>query len=173
MRQGELLGLKWADVDLAAGTLAVRHSLQWQREGKYQFVDPKTARSRRSVHLSQKAVTELRAHKDRQAFTRRDAGELWQEQDLVFGDELGGPLAPSHQSATFKTVAEAAKLPVIRFHDMRHTAATILLAKGVHVKLVSEMLGHSTIVLTLDTYSHLIPAMHGDAAAAMDAVFSA
>ncbi|MCA9877557.1 MAG: site-specific integrase [Thermomicrobiales bacterium] len=171
MRQGELLGLKWGDLDLGAGTLSVQRSLQWQREGKYQFVDPKTSRSRRRIHLSKAAVATLRAHKDRQAFTKRDAGEHWQEQDLVFCDELGGPLAPSHQTATFKMAAAAAKLPVIRFHDMRHTAATILLAKGVHVKLVSEMLGHSTIVLTLDTYSHLIPAMHGDAAAAMDTVF--
>ncbi len=84
-----------------------------------------------------------------------------------------GPLAPSHQTALFKAAAAAAQLPPIRFHDMRHTAATILLARGVHVKMVAEMLGHSTIVLTLDTYSHLIPAMHGDAAAVMDAVFSA
>lgn len=146
MRQGELLGLHWADVDLAAGKLAVRRSLQWQREGKYVYVEPKTARSRRVARLSQNAVAASRAHKDGPAFTRREAGEMWQEQDLVFCDDLGGPLAPSHQGATFKTAAEATGLPVIRFHDMRHTAATILLAKGIHVKLVSEMLGHSTIV---------------------------
>lgn len=91
----------------------------------------------------------------------------------MFCDRLGGPLAPSYQTATFKAAASAAGLPAIRFHDMRHTAATILFTKGVHVKLVLEMLGHSTIVLTLDTYSHLIPAMHGDAAAVMDTVFSA
>jgi integrase len=171
MRQGELLGLKWTDVDLSSATLTVRRSLQWQRERKYQFVEPKTSRSRRRIHLSKAAVSALRSHKDRQAFLQREAGEFWQEQDLVFCDDLGGPLAPSHQTATFKEAAAANGLPVIRFHDMRHTAATILLAKGVHVKLVSEMLGHSTIVLTLDTYSHLIPAMHGDAADAMDAIF--
>jgi integrase len=173
MRQGELLGLKWGDVDLTAGILAVRRSLQWQRGNGYAFVEPKTARSRRRIHLSQRAVAALRAHKDRQAWSRREAGAAWQEEDLVFCDPLGGPLAPSHQTGVFKAAAEAAGLPVIRFHDMRHTAATILLARGVHVKLVSEMLGHSTIVLTLDTYSHLIPAMHGDAAAVMDAVFAA
>lgn len=183
MRRGELLGLKWSDIDLSAGTLSVQRALQWQSLDKYQFVTPKTAKSRRTIHLSKKAVGELRAHKDRQTFAKRDAGEFWQDQDLVFCNAMGGPLDPSHQSAVFQqaasVIADAAKksgapaFPVIRFHDMRHTAATILLAKGVHVKLVSEMLGHSTITLTLDTYSHVIPAMHGDAAAAMDAVFSA
>jgi integrase len=172
MRQGELLGLKWADLDLAASTLAVRRSLQWQRGNGCAFVEPKTTRSRRRVHLSQRAIAALRAHKDGQAWARREAAEAWQDQDLVFCDPLGGVVAPSHQTAVFKSAAEAAGLPVIRFHDMRHTAATILLARGVHVKLVSEMLGHSTIVLTLDTYSHLIPAMHGDAASVMDAVFA-
>ena len=91
----------------------------------------------------------------------------------MFRDALGRLLAPSHQTAAFKVAAADANQPVIRFHDMRHTCAPILLAEGVNVKLVSEMLGHSTIVLTLDTYTHLIPAMHGNAAAVMDAVFSA
>jgi integrase len=173
MRQGELLGLKWGDLDVNAGVLAVRRSLQWQRGNGYAFVEPKTARSRRKIHLSQMALAALRAHKDRQAWSRREAGEAWTETDLVFCDPLGGPLAPSHQTGVFKAASAAAGLPAIRFHDMRHTAATILLIRGIHVKLVSEMLGHSTIVLTLDTYSHLIPAMHGDAAAVMDAVFTA
>ena len=91
----------------------------------------------------------------------------------MFCDGVGAPLDPSYQTAVFKQAAEKAKLPPIRFHDMRHTAATMLLAKGVHVKLISEMLGHATITLTLDTYSHVIPAMHGDAAAAMDAMLTA
>jgi integrase len=91
----------------------------------------------------------------------------------VFCDPVGDPLSPTNQTKIFQTAAAEAGPPPIRFHDMRHTAATILLAKGVHIKLVLEMLGHSTIVLTLDTYSHVIPAMHGDAAAAMDALFTA
>jgi integrase len=173
MRQGELLGLKWADVDLGAGVLAVRRTLQRQRGRGLVFEEPKTAKSRRSIRLSQRAIAALRAHHDRQAFDRRAAGGEWQDQDLVFCDATGGPLDPSYQTATFKRATAVAGLSTIRFHDMRHTAATILLSRGVHVKLVSELLGHATIVLTLDTYSHLIPAMHGDAAAAMDAVFSA
>jgi integrase len=173
MRQGELLGLKWGDLDLSAGTLAVRRTLQRQRGKGLVFEEPKTARSRRSVHLSQRGIVALRAHHDRQTFDRRVAGSEWNALDLVFCHANGEPLDPSYQTAIFKKAIAAAGVPAIRFHDMRHTAATILLSRGVHVKLVSELLGHATIVLTLDTYSHLIPAMHGDAAAAMDAVFTA
>ena len=173
MRQGELLGLKWADVDLSASTLAVRRSLQRQRVAGLVFEEPKTARSRRSIRLSQRAIDALRAHHDRQTFDRRVAGSEWKSLDLVFCHATGEPLDPSYQTTIFKKAVEAADVPAIRFHDMRHTAATVLLSAGVHVKLVSEMLGHATIVLTLDTYSHLIPAMHGDAAAAMDAMLTA
>ena len=91
----------------------------------------------------------------------------------VFYDAAGDPLSPTKETKRFQRATTVTGLPEIRFHTPRHTAATILLAKGVHVKLVSEMLGHSSIVLTLDTYSHVIPAMHGAAAAAMDAVFTA
>jgi integrase len=91
----------------------------------------------------------------------------------MFCDHFGQPLDPSYQTTVFKAALAAAGLPPVRFHDLRHTAASLLLAKGVHVKQVSEMLGHATIVLTLDCYSHLIPAMHDDAATAMDAVLSA
>ena len=173
MRQGELLGLKWSDINWSAGTLAVRRALQWQRGIGLVLVEPKTARSRRTIHLAQKALAALRAHKDRQAFDRRALGDSWRDSDLVFCDPGGAPLSPTRQTQIFQKAAADARLPAIRFHDLRHTAATILLSRGVHVKLVSEMLGHSTIVLTLDTYSHVIPAMHGDAAAAMDAVFTA
>lgn len=173
MRQGELLGLKWADIDFNTGTLAVRRALQWQRGNGLVFTEPKTARSRRKIHLSQTALAALRGHKDRQTFERHAADFAWTTHDLVFCNAVGEPLSPTNETKRFQRAGAAVGLPSIRFHDMRHTAATILLAKGVHVKLVSEMLGHSTITLTLDTYSHVIPAMHGDAAAAMDAVFSA
>ena len=172
MRQGELLGLRWQDVELDAGRLAVRQALQRQRGNGLVFVEPKTPRSRRTIVLSQLAIAALREHRDRQAFARRTAGAEWQERGLVFCDHFGAPLDPSYQTATFKTALRQVALPEIRFHDLRHTAATLLLSQGVHVKLVSEMLGHSTITLTLDTYSHLIPAMHGDAAAAMDALLT-
>src|SRR5215204_2129704 len=173
MRQGELLGLKWSDVEFNAGTLAVRRALQWQRGVGLVFTEPKTARSRRKIHLSQTALTALQAHKDRQVFDRRIVAEAWIDNNLVFCNAVGEPLNPTNETKQFQRAVARAGLPSMRFHDMRHTAATILLARGVHVKLVSEMLGHSTITLTLDTYSHVIPAMHSDVAAAMDAVFSA
>jgi integrase len=173
MRQGELLGLRWQDIELDAGRLAVRQALQRQRGNGLVFVEPKTPRSRRTIILSRRTVAALREHRDRQVFARRTAGAEWQDGDLVFCDHFGGPRDPSYQTRVFKAALEAASLPAIRFHDLRHTAATLLLSRGVHVKLVSEMLGHATITLTLDTYSHLIPAMHGDAAAAMDAVLTA
>jgi integrase len=173
MRQGELLGLRWQDADLDAGRLAVRQAFQRQRGRGLVFVEPKTPRSRRTIVLSRLAVAALRGHRDRQAFARRTAGAEWQERHLVFCDHFGAPLDPSYQTATFKAALRAADLPEVRFHDLRHTAATLLLSQCVHVKLVSEMLGHTTITPTLDTYSHLIPAMHGDAAAAMDAILTA
>ena len=119
------------------------------------------------------ALTALRAHRDREAFNRQAAGETWTDQDLVFCDTNGEPLSPTTETKRFQRAVTKAGLPAIRLHDLCHTCTTILLLRGVHVKLVSEMSAHSSIVLTLDTYSHVIPAMHGDAAAAMDAVFRA
>jgi integrase len=147
--------------------------MQRQRGNRLVIGEPKTSRSLRTVVLSRLAVAALRGHRDLQAFARRTAGAEWQLRGLVFCDHFGAPLGPSYQTAVFKAALRGAALLEVRFHDLRHTAATLLLSQGVHVKLVSEMLGHSTITLTLDTYSHLIPAMHGDAAAAMGAVFSA
>jgi integrase len=147
--------------------------LQRQRGNSLAIGEPKTSRSRRTIVLSRLGIAALREDRDRQAFARRIAGGEWQERGPVFCDHFGAPLDPSYQTAMFKAALRHAELPEVRFHDLRHTAATLLLSRGVHVKLVSEMLGHSTITLTLDTYSHLIPAMHGDAAAAMDALLSA
>jgi integrase len=101
------------------------------------------------------------------------SGAEWNALDLVFCTIDGSPLSPTNETKRFQQAAAQAGLPAIRFHDMRHTAATMLLSRGVHVKLVSELLGHSSITLALDTYSHVIPVMHGDADAAMDAVFTA
>ena len=138
------------------------------------FVVPKTAKSRRTIMLGTTAVAALRAQHDQQVFARqRDSSHHWIEQDLVFPNETGRPLDPSWQTAVFKAAAQAAKLPPIRFHDLRHTAATLLLAQGVHPKIVAEMLGHTSIAITLDTYSHLVPVLHAQAASAMDALLGA
>lgn len=100
------------------------------------------------------------------------AGGLWQDRGLVFCNALGGPLDPSHQTAVFKEVVARIGLPAMRFHDLRHTAATLMLGGGIHPKIVSEMLGHSTVTLTLDVYSHYIPVLHDQAAATMDALLA-
>jgi integrase len=158
---------------MTAGRVLVRHTLQRQREAGLVFVEPKTARSRRTIVLSQRAIAALRDHRRCQLEQRLTAGPLWQDQDLVFCNPTGGPLDPSWQTAVFKGTLMRAGLPRIRFHDLRHTAATLLLARRTHPKVVSEMLGHATITLTLDTYSHLVPVLHEQAAATMDALFGA
>ena len=160
MRAGELLGLQWGDIDLDAGKLTVQRALQQQNSAGLVFVTPKTAKSRRMILFSQRAIDALRAHRDRQTFHRKQVGAGWRDLDLVFPGPFGGPTDPSWSRQVFYAALETAGIPRVRFHDLRHTAATLALMQGVHPKVVSDMLGHSTVGLTLDTYSHLLPAMH-------------
>jgi integrase len=169
-RLGELLGLRWSDIELDHGRVRVQRTLQRQRERGLTFTQPKTSRSRRTILLSQRAIVALRQHKVQQDEVRASAGQDWHAGDLVFCGAHGGPLEPSAVTVRFKQALAASGLPTMRFHDLRHTAATLLFAQNMNPKLVSEMLGHSTISITLDTYSHYVPAMHEQAAAAMDAV---
>jgi integrase len=171
MRQGELMGLKWADIDHAAGRLMVRRALQRQRDG-LKFTTPKTSRSRRTIVLSEAALLALKQHRARQNQARLACSD-WDDHDLVFANETGGPLDPSWQTAVFKAALKDAGLPAIRFHDLRHTAATLLLARDTHPKVVADMLGHASVMITLDVYSAHVPAMHTQAAATMDAILSA
>jgi integrase len=124
------------------------------------------------IELSRPAVDALRAHHDGQAFRRKQVSTDWQGLELILAGSTGGPIDPSWSRQTFYAALETAGIPRVRFHDLRHTAATLALLQGVHPKVVSEMLGHSTIGLTLDTYSHLLPTMHKQAAAAMDAILA-
>jgi len=170
MRQGELLGLRWGDLDLDSGTLRVQRSLQRTKEG-FSFAEPKTGRSRRRIELTERAKLALRRHRVTQAEERLQLGPAWQDPTLVFTNTVGGPLDGTRLlRGSFYPLLERADLPRIRFHDLRHTAATLLLGQGQHPKIVSEMLGHSNISITLDTYSHVTPTMQKQAAAAMDAV---
>jgi integrase len=173
MRIGELLGLRWEDIDFDGERLFVRRALQRQNANGIVFIEPKTSRLRRSIKLGKRTVAALREHKRNQLTRRIALANLWQDQDLVFSNETGGPVDPSWQRSLFKRALSEAELPPIRFHDLRHTAATLLLSRGVHPKVVSEMLGHSTITLTLDTYSHLVPVLHDQAAELMDAILTA
>ena len=173
LRQGEILALRWRDVDLDDGrTLQVRATLQRTAEG-FVFAEPKTAHSRRQVALGTAAVEGLRRHRARQLEERIRLGTAWEDDDLVFANEVGRPIEASNlRNRSFWPLLERAGLPRIRFHDLRHTAATLLLGQGVHPKIVSEMLGHCQIAITLDLYSHVTPTMQRQAAETMDAVLS-
>jgi integrase len=171
MRQGELLALRWRDVDLGRGSLQVRATLQRTKEDGYTLAAPKTKRSQRRIKLGTAAVEALRAHYARQAEERLALGAEWDgTHDLVFPNTIGKPMEGVHLlRREFLPLVSRAGLPRIRFHDLRHTAATLLLGRGVNPKIVSEMLGHASVSITLDIYSHVLPDMQDQAAAAMDA----
>jgi integrase len=168
MRQGELLALRWADVDFNGRWLSVRRSAQQQRGKGIVFVEPKTRRSRRRIALGRAAAAALARQRASQADQRRAAVARWIEQDLVFTTRTGGPLDAGGVRRVFARDLERAGLPRIRFHDLRHTAATLLLQENTNPKVVSEMLGHSGIAITLDIYSHVVPSLQEEAAAALD-----
>jgi integrase len=172
LREGEALGLKWSDIAPEKATLIVRRALQRQASVGFVMVDPKTARSRRTIHLSRIAIQALADHRARQREMRLLAGASWRADfgDLVFCSRTGLPMGSSWPNVVFKRELAKAGLPRVRIHDLRHTAATLLLTRGVHPKVVQDMLGHSTVTLTLDTYSHVTPALHKEAADHMDAL---
>jgi integrase len=172
MRQGELLALRWADVDLDRRRLAVRGSLHRGAGGGWTIQEPKTARSRRPVVLAPLAVRALTEHRGRQDAERQSAGG-WEDNDLVFPNRVGRPLANQNLiRRDFHPLLARLGLPRIRFHDLRHTAATLLLQQGVHPKIVSELLGHTDVGITLDLYSHVTPAMHEAAVLALGDLLS-
>jgi integrase len=163
MRRGEVLGLKWVDLDLEAGRAAVQRSLVLAG-GRPVLSEPKTARSRRSVPLPGQTIAALRDHRRRQAEERLALGPGYEDQGFVFCREDGRQLDPHSFSERFKRRVTSSGLPRIRIHDLRHTFATLALQGGVNPKVVSEILGHANIGITLDTYSHAIPAMQEQAA---------
>jgi integrase len=171
---GEALGLKWTDVDLEAGTLRVNRQLQRMRRedgeaGKLVFSEPKNA-SRRTVDLPKRIVGALKSHRKRQLEEKlRAGGSGWQDNGLVFATTKGTPLdAQNVVNRGFKPLLKRAGLPDIRWHDLRHTCATLLLSRGVHPKYVQQLLGHASIQLTLDRYSHWMPSMGKYTARAME-----
>jgi integrase len=169
MRMGELLGLKWEDIDLDEGKLAVRRTLQHVPPNGFVFQQPKTPKSRRTVPLGATAIEALRRQRRRQVEERLLLGPDYSEPDLVFASGVGTPIFAGNIRRAFERLLELARCPRIRFHDLRHTHASLLLARGVHPKVVSERLGHASIVITLDTYSHLLPTMQEDAVREFDA----
>lgn len=171
LRQGEALGLRWDDIELDAGTLKVRHALQ-RVGGRLQLVEPKTRLSRRTIALPPIVVGALRAHRARQLQERLWAGSRWHEENYVFATGIGTALDGTNVTHRLQTLLVAAGLPRQRFHDLRHACASLLLAQGVHPRVVMETLGHSQISLTMNTYSHVIPALQREAADRMEEVLA-
>ena len=170
LRQGEALGLRWVDgVDLDQGVLHVRHALQTVG-GTRRLVELKTARSRRTLTLPAELVTLLRAHRTRQRERRLAAGPQWHETGFVFTTRDGQPLDGGNVTRDFKKLLATAGLPPLRFHDLRHSCASFLLAQGVSPRVVMEILGHSQISLTMNTYAHVLPSLQTEAAHRMNAL---
>jgi integrase len=169
IRRGELLALKWADVDLDLATVRVRRTLTRGEDGRGYVVGAATKSGKgRHVRLTPRAVEALKRHRARQAKEKRKVGGLYRDQDLVFAGEGGNPINPSNlRNRSFKPLLERAGLPRITFHDLRHTCASLLFQRNVHPKFVQELLGHASVAITLDTYSHMLPGMGGEAADAM------
>jgi integrase len=164
MRRGEAVGLRWADVDLDAGVASVRRSLTVV-DGTTLVSEPKTAKARRQVALDVATVEALARWRTRQKAERLQLGGDWVDTGYVFTKEDGNFLHPDNVMVVFRRLVTSAGVPAIRLHDLRHTSATLALAAGVHPKVVQERLGHSSIGITLDTYSHVVQGMQADAAA--------
>jgi len=167
LRLGELLGLAWSDI--ADGTLTVRRSLARAADGGWSLAQPKSARSRRTIPLPALARDALDRQRERQEAARAAAGSAWQDQAaLVFTDAIGRPLRPERVSAAFQRTRQAAGIPRVRFHDLRHSAATLMLAEGIPLAVISEWLGHAGIAITAAHYAAVVPELRREAADAMD-----
>jgi integrase len=171
LRQGEILGLRWSDLDLDGGTVRVRQALQ-RVEGRFALVEPKSSTSRRIVALPAIVRAGLLAHRERQGKEGPGRAVADEFADLVFTTTVGTPIDGISVTRRFQRILKAAGLPHQRFHDLRHACASLLLAQGVPARVVMETLGHSQISLTLNTYSHVIPALGREAAERMDEVLT-
>ena len=168
LREGEVLGLRWIDVDFTAHTLRVEQTVQ-RVSGQIVLAQPKTSSSKRTLPLPNKVERALARHAERQAEERmRDD---WEDYGLVFPSERGTPMEPRNLVRHFKSLLERADLPDIRFHDLRHSCATMLIAQGTHPRTVMEILGHSQISVTMNTYGHVMPETQRAAAEALERLF--
>ena len=168
LRRGELLGLRWCDVDLFMATISVTQSLQRLSGGEFSIREPKSARSRRLVPMPPSLSILLRKHKEQQITQQETLGAVVTESELVFCHPDGSPLDPSTVSHTFAKLARKAGLAGIRFHDLRHAHASLMLLTGADPKVISERLGHSSIAITMDIYAHILPGLQEEAVIRFD-----
>lgn len=173
LRLGEVTGLAWSDIDLKKGTVRVRQTLG-RLSGEFVIGEPKSRNSRRTLAVPHFALASLRMHRARRNRERLLAGPLWRDQaDLVFTTSLGEPLNPSSLTRRFRATLADLKLPTMRFHDLRHSCASLLIAEGVHPRLIMETLGHSQISLTMNRYAHVAPVVQREVAGRMDGLLRA
>lgn len=162
MRQSELLGLRWKDIDFEERVLHVRQTLS--HDGKKLSKETKTKSSIRTISLTDKAINDLKIHRKKIAKEKLAAGDIYEDNNLVVCTKFGTPVNPRNLLRVFYSLMKKAKVPKIRFHDLRHTVATLMLSQSVNPKIVKEILGHSDIRVTLDTYSHVLPSVHKETA---------
>ncbi len=169
MRQAELLGLKWTDLDWNKGTLQIKRQLKRKKGGGFYYPPPKSKAGYRTLVLGQKMLAILKEH---QALLQREQQQAkqWHFNDLMFPNTFGNPTQPDKLLKRFKRLCEKANLPLIRFHDLRHTSATLMLNHGVPIIVVSRRLGHAQPSITLDVYGHLLPVMQNEVAELMDQI---
>lgn len=164
MRPSEYFGLQWKDIDFEQQILSVKRAVHQEVGGGYRFAEPKTKSSRRSIPYSDPLLATLKKHRRMQLEERLKCGASYQNLDIVFATEVGTPLnRKNFTERHFKKNLTKADLPNLRLYDLRHTTASLLLSAGENPKVVSERLGHSSVVITLDTYSHVLPTMQKDA----------
>jgi integrase len=172
MRRSELLALRWQDIDFIFSQISVNRGLHQLNDGSYIFTQPKSAKSQRTIALSPSAILVLKEHHEKQKLERIMQGIPLTDEDLVFSHPDGKPLRPNTVSRAWTILAARAGVKVIRLHDARHSHASLMLKQGTHPKIVQERLGHSTISVTLDTYSHVAPGLQEAAANRFDEAFT-
>jgi integrase len=173
MRQGELLGLRWEDIELDRGLVTVRSTMQ-RIDGEWRFMEPKSQKSRRQTVIAPSAVEALKRHRARQNQDRLKMGASWEDWRLVFANEIGRPMEVGNlTNRYFRPLLRKAGLAQIRFHDLRHTAATLMLAGNTPIKVASEMLGHSQTAFTMDRYMHVSLSMQKQAASSVELLLKA
>jgi len=169
LRQAELLGLRWRDIDLDLQSISVCRTL-YKRRGVCEFKEPKTSHSKRRVSMTAKLADYLSEYKGERESLSLHLGRLLKPDDLVFSNIEGKPIDPGVLSHSFARIAKQAGLQGVRFHDLRHTFASLMLLRGAKPKVISEALGHSSVAFTMDVYSHIIEGMQSDAMALLDKV---